>query len=110
MANRVPGHAIYSEAERGPKGHRLAVTFCDQPCGPRGGLHRRTWKSRWYNTGHKGRDCYLAHMELQRRVAELHREFSEGFDGFTDAEINAEFKQRNQPPPNPEAPTMKAKR
>lgn len=32
-----------------------------------------------------------------------------GLSGFTDAEVNAEFKRRNQPPPNPQAPTMKEK-
>lgn len=33
-----------------------------------------------------------------------------GLDAFTDAEVNAEFKRRNQPPPNPQAPTMKEPR
>lgn len=31
------------------------------------------------------------------------------FAQFTDAEVNAEFKRRNPPPPNPGAPTMKGK-
>lgn len=40
----------------------------------------------------------LATMVLTRSLAD-----------FTDAEVNAEFKRRNQPPPNPQAPTMKGK-
>lgn len=32
-----------------------------------------------------------------------------GLSHLTDAEVNAEFKRRNPPPPNPQAPTMKGK-
>lgn len=47
-------------------------------------------------------DTRAAHKEHAQIVKEV-------LGDFTDAEVNAEFKRRNPPPPNPGAPTMKGK-